>query len=111
MLNIKCYKLRGIEKDICVAEQKIAYNFACMWDTVGKKILNSDMAEVGKSDAFSDIEKSVIVSLMRDEFNKYNHDAIIVAFRQGFRKYCTKPFIATNFEQIGEIFKIPYNVI
>ena len=40
-----------------------------------------------------------------------NIDAIIVAFRNGFKSYCEKFFIASNYEQVGKTFAIPYGII
>jgi len=110
-MKMKCYKIRGIEKSICTAEQKIAYNFAFMWIDSGKKILNSNMAEVEKSKAFSDIEKFILRDLEEEKFNRYNHDAIMIAFRQGFENYCYNFFITADYKYIGEVFKIPYEII
>lgn len=106
---MKCHKINGIEKSVCTAEQKIAYNFAFMWCDVGKKLFNSDNAEVVKSDALQVIVNNVIQELQSDKFKRFNIDAIIVAFRQGFRNYCTENyFIANDYETIGKYFSIPY---
>jgi len=111
MNKFKCHKISNIEKSICTCEQKIAYNFAFMWFETGKKILNSNMFEVGKSEAFADIERSVSESLKAEEFKKYNKDVILIAFRQGFRDYCNNFFIAAEYAQVGKVFTIPYEII
>lgn len=42
---------------------------------------------------------------------KYNPDAIIIAFRQGFVDYCDNFFIASDYKKIGSVFAIPYEII
>ena len=111
MKKFKCKKIKNVDKQICTAEQKIAYNFAFMWVDIGKKIKASDNAEFAKSELYHTIEKSVLNSLRDEKFNKYNLDAIIVAFRNGFRKYCENYFIAADYKCIGECFEIPYEIV
>lgn len=107
---MKCHKINNVDKNVCTAEQKIAYNFAFAWSDVGKKILNSDMTEVNKSEAIGDIERFILESLQDKKFNRFNKDAIIVAFRQGFKDYCQNYFIATSYKEIGNVFCIPYGI-
>lgn len=111
-MKLKCRKIPGIEKSICTAEQKIAYNYAFSCYELGKKILSQDLPEFVKSEYFNDITLKVIKNIQNNpELSKYNIDCIIVAFRQGFKKYCTNYFIATNYTQIGKCFAIPYDII
>lgn len=108
---IKCKKIRNVEKSICTAEQKIAYNYAFNYVDLGKKILKADTAEINKADGFQQIETLVLKSVQsKKEMEKYNIDAIIIAFRNGFRKYCENFFIANDYETIGKCFCIPYEV-
>ena len=68
--------------------------------------------EFVKSDAIMEIEQNVIDSIKFHEIDKkYNIDAIIIAFRNGFRNYCNNYFIAYNYEIIGKTFYIPYDVV
>lgn len=111
-MKLKCKKIRNIDKQVCTCEQKIAYNYAFKWVDTGKKILSSNMAEIGKSQAFMDIEKLVVKSIKENKIDKkYNIDAIVIAFRQGFRNYCNNFFIASNYESIGKCFIIPYEIV
>lgn len=112
MITLRCKKIYDIDKNICTCEQKIAYNYAFSWSDKGKQILNADTPEFVKAEAIEsiiDFVKKDIAS--RDDMKKYNHDAIIIAFRQGFKKYCKNWFIAADYESIGKAFPIPYNVI
>lgn len=108
---IKCKKIRDIEKSTCTAEQKIAYNFAFRYADLGKKILATDTAEFVKADGFHQVETIVRKDIESSaEMKKYNIDAITIAFRNGFKNYCKNPFIALNYETIGNCFKIPYTI-
>ena len=90
---MKCHKIRGIDLKICTAEQKIAYNYAFMWVDCGKKIFNSNSPESVKSEELQNIIKSIIKSIKQNGTDKtYNIDAIITAFRNGFRGYCKRCF-------------------
>lgn len=109
---MKCKKIKGIEKSVCTAEQKIAYNYAFQWYDIGKKFLNDEnTTEANKSESMHYIEDCVIKSIKNQGIDKkYNIDAIIIAFRQGFRKYCDNFFIANDYETIGKYFAIPYEI-
>lgn len=112
-MTLACKKIYGVDKSICTCEQKIAYNFASMWLDIGKKILSTDNAEFVKDEAIQDIYNSVSRSIKENkEINgHYNLDAIMIAFRQGFRRYCETHFIAHDYKTIGECFRIPYKVV
>ena len=108
---MKCRKIQNVDKSVCVAEQQIAYNFAFRYSDLGKKVLQADTAEINKADGFFQIENLVLEEIKSNEaIKRYNIDAIIVAFRNGFRKFCEKPFIAHNYEVVGECFAIPYDI-
>ena len=53
---IKCKKIKNVDKYVCTAEQKIAYNYAFSYIEFGKKILKADTAEINKTDGFFQIE-------------------------------------------------------
>lgn len=109
---LKCKKITNVEKSVCTAEQKIAYNYACRYANLGKKILNADAPEFVKADGYFQIEQMILQEIKSNvKLNKLNIDAVIVAFRQGFKEYCKNPFIAVSFSQIGNCFKIPYEII
>lgn len=113
-MKLKCKKIKNVEKSICTAEQKIAYNYAFQWYSYGKSVFtDKNITEVNKSASLQYVIDCVIDSIKRNEIDKkYNIDAIIISFRQGFRKYCTENFfIANNYEKIGECFCIPYEII
>ena len=112
MTKFKVSKIPNIEKSVCCAEQKIACNYAFMWEDAGKKIFNSNNAEFVKSEAYIQIENSVTNSIKNNpKMKRYNLDVIIIAFRQGFKEFCKSRFSDRfSYEFIGNTFKIPYEI-
>lgn len=111
-MKIKCKKLNGVEKSICTCEQKIAYNYAFSWCDTYKSRIKECATEMQKAEVLQDIIDFVTKDILRrEDMKKYNIDAIIIAFRQGFKNYCNDFFIASNYNKIGEVFKIPYEII
>lgn len=101
---MKCKKINGVDKSICTAEQKIAYNYAFSWSDICRKTLNDKTA-------IQDIEKNIIENIKHNGIDKkYNIDAILIAFRSGFEKYCKNPFIAYDYDIIGKCFSIPFEI-
>lgn len=108
----KCNKIKNVDKSVCTAEQKIAYNYAFSWYDIGKKIIDKNIPEFVKSESFYQIEKEITKDIKNNpKMQKYNIDIIIIAFRQGFKNYCENFFIATDYKKIGEVFKIPYQIV
>lgn len=111
-MTLKCKKIRGVDKSVCTAEQMIAYNYAFMFKCSGKKILSADVAESIKSNGIFQLERLILNDLRnKPEMQKYNIDAIMIAFRAGFKEYCKRPFIACSYDSIGKCFAIPYDII
>ena len=111
-MKFKCAKIRNIDKSVCTCEQKIAYNYAFMYVDRGKRIINSGIPAIHKDELFHNIEKLVIDGIKREGIDKkYNLDAIMIAFRQGFETYCKSPFIASDYSDIGKCFDIPYDIV
>ena len=111
-MKVKTNKIYGIDKSICCAEQKIAYNIAHSWSDIVKAALEKCYTEVQKHEiVFEAIQKSLKNFEETYGAEKYNIDAIFIALNQGMRKYCEKPFIAFSYESIGKAFPIPYERI
>ena len=111
-MKIKVHKIRGIDMAVCTAEQKIAYNlaFANYYDY--RDTFLGLPTEMAKSEAVTELRDNWL-RLYRMSCNytgKYNEDAIAVALNQGIRSYMEKPFIASDYSQIGDCFKLPYNI-
>ena len=89
--KMKLHKIKNVSIDVCAAEQKIAYNIA-----------------------FSLKDYGFTVKKMMEHYrlgysykpNRYNEEAIETALNNGFAKYVEHPFIASNYEIIGETFTL-----
>ena len=104
---MKCNKIRGIEKSICTCEQKIAYNYSFAWRDTYLRRASECTTEAEKKAVFEDIADFINKEITtRDNMKKYNADAIMTAFRNGFLNYCEKFFIATSYEAIGQAFTL-----
>ena len=81
------HKLRGVDVEVCSAEQMIAYNLAC---------------------AFSEYEQDAerIFSLWTQRSGRYNSAAVFEALQNGLNEYRKRPFIATNYESVGKVFNL-----
>ena len=101
---MKFHKIKGIEKLVCTAEQKIAYNFAFAdYDWV----MRSDMELWQYLDSVIKRIKECHPKMMK----RYNIDAIIHCLRNGFINYCkTKHYILSTYEEIGKMFPSLYPV-
>lgn len=94
-------KIPNVEKDICTAEQKIAYNFAFRYrDFDGHKEL-TDLLRVVTADIKGNPK------LMQ----RYDIDSIIHCLRNGYIDYRKNyPAILTDYKTIGKIFYSLYAV-
>lgn len=108
---MKTRKIRNVAKEVCTAEQKIAYNMAFRAHISYGDQYKAAYSNVDKSQIVFKIRDSLIDAFKRDYDTKaYNLDVIFVALNQGLRNYLEKPFIATDYEEIGKAFPIPYGI-
>lgn len=92
-------KIRGIDKQVCTAEQKIAYNFACRY----RDLNNIELYQLAYMVA-DEIKRS-------PELAKYDIDSITHCFRNGFINYKNNyPTILTDYETIGKVFYSLYEI-
>lgn len=100
---MKFHKIKGIDKNICTCEQKIAYNFAFAdyeW------AMHSDMELQEYLDNVTQRIKN-----NTDIMKKYDIDAIIHCLRQGFINFCkAECHILSSYEDIGKMFSPLYPV-
>lgn len=108
---MKTHKIRNIDKSICCAEQKIAYNIAFRCDVWKHN-------EFEKLRAIYPGEANRACHDLRDFYIKqykaqYPHsninlDAVFHCLTNGLYNYMCNPFIATDYETIGKAFPILY---
>lgn len=86
-------KIRGIDINVCAAEQVIAYNLAFYWhDTI------KDAGQVVRA-AREQLESY--------KFDRYDRATILTALRNGYDAYIARKYhIIFNYEEIGEVFKL-----
>lgn len=107
---MKYHKIRNVSKEVCTAEQKIAYNLARARYSVHKKEFDRvNTANPGA--ARNDCER--LVCLWMDIYTygdkvRYDVDAIACALRSGIYDFMCNPFIATSYEQVGRAFPANY---
>lgn len=94
-------KIPNVEKDICTAEQMIAYNFAFRYrDFDGEKEL-VDLLQVVTND----------IKCNKKMVMRYDIDSIIHCLRNGYIEYRKNyPAIITDYKTIGKIFFTLYPV-
>lgn len=103
------HKIRGIDKEVCTAEQKIAYNYAFMYRSTMEKIHDSDTTEITKDEAYQQVIGWVIRGVKDNGIDKkYNIDAIVHCFRNGIKNYMEGFSVLWNYEDIGKIFPCLY---
>ena len=105
------HKIKNVEKTVCTAEQKIAYNLAFANHINHGTKYNELSCTIAKEEAVfkmiaSDM-KCFKLSYTYKE-GQYNEDAIFSALRSGLKNYMDKPFIANNYEEIGKTFPANY---
>lgn len=100
---MKFHKIKGIDKNICTCEQKIAYNYAFAdYDWA----MRSDMELQQYLDNVTQRIKE-----NSEIMKKYDIDAIIHCLRQGFINFCkAKYHVLRNYEDIGKMFPSLYPV-
>ena len=101
---MKFHKIRNVEKSVCTAEQKIAYNFAFAdysW------AMRSDM-ELWQ---YLDSVTKRIYESHPEIVKRYDVDAIIHCLRNGFINYCkSKNHVMGSYDEIGKMFPSLYPV-
>lgn len=111
-MKMKCHKIPNIKKTVCTAEQKVAYNMAFMCHISFQDKYNACETEMQRCDLLSQMRDFHIRCLQaKEDEKKWNYDAIFAALNSGLRKYMEHPFIASDYEKIGEYFKIPYAIV
>lgn len=111
-MKLKGVKIRNIEKSVCCGEQVIAYNWAFHYREVLERIEKQNVIAMVKNDLFFELRDKIISQIKADEkYSKYNIDIIFIALSSGLKEYVKNYSILSKYEEIGNIFKVPYEVI
>lgn len=108
---MKYHKIKGIEKSVCTAEQKIAYNLAFRAHISYQDIY--DKARYVSAICVSDIIHQIVDQEMKEysfssDHGKYDMNLIKSALSAGLKQYLDNPFIASDYERIGKAFPANY---
>lgn len=112
MTKLKYKAIRGVDKTICTAEQKIAYNLAFRLHISYQDNYNVLDSGFAKSQAIVDMVNYAIKSYCHacDYVPcMYNLDAIKAALHAGLQAYLDKNGpVAGSYEEIGKMFPAHY---
>ena len=108
---MKYHKIKGVEKSVCTAEQKIAANIAFR--------INISFGDQYKEAATAIIKDEILKKAVRVMLNawrrdypgpaaKYDNDAIFCALNAGIKEYMDHFQIFANYESIGRAFPALY---
>lgn len=110
---MRYHKIRGVEKSICTAEQKIAYNVAFYRtdeyrDTWKKH--KDEYLRFQQKEFILDAVKWCMRFIKMDEAicKKYDIDAIESALRNGLENYWNGKVVFSSYEEIGQTFPALY---
>lgn len=96
---LKTRKIPGVDKSVCCAEQKIAYNLAFSTrDHILRCGLNGEQAVAEAMKFWRHCPES--------QNSRHNSDAIRAALAGGLDNYLNSFFIASSYEQIGKSFPL-----
>lgn len=111
-MKMKHHKIRGVDLNVCTAEQKIAYNLAfrahiTFEETYKKAFAVSAICASEVLEQILDFE----MSSFRASYSytgKYNEDAIKSALRAGLSDYLLHFHLYSTYEEIGKAFPAYY---
>lgn len=109
---MRLHKIRGVEKEVCTVEQKIAYNMA-----FNAHINFGDQYEKIKASGCEAAIAECVIKIRDAELRWYQDnpnyknvkcdiDGVFVALNNGLRNYLDRFFIANDYKTIGERFPI-----
>ena len=110
---MKYHKIPNVEKSVCTAEQKIAYNIAFQlyisYADQFKKV-NAVNSGAARADCDDLARKGLEWYKMAYSYKpgKYDEDAIFSALLAGLYDYLSDSHIFTNYEDIGRAFPAHY---
>ena len=106
-MKMNYHKIPGIEKNICTAEQKIAYNIAFTININHGDDFLKIPSQFEKSNAIYKLIK-IYIQEFKNQNLKYNIDAIQCCLNAGLENFLEKPFIALNYEEVSTAFPAYY---
>ena len=108
---MKYHKIRGVALDVCTKEQKIAYNIAFRLHISSGDAYKKIAATYPRfvvSDAENQLLAHALHEWTRNGDPRLDVDAIFSALRAGLHEYLLHPFIAADYETVGNAFPALY---
>ena len=108
---MKYHKIPGVEKTLCTAEQKIAYNYASAYYDTFYKEYKIQVTEHYKHDVLIDFRDFCMDAICKNEkiTKKYDIDSIFCCLNAGLCSFMELEYhILTSYEEIGEMFPAHY---
>lgn len=101
---MKYGKIKGIEKNICTAEQVVAYNLAFKYRDMIKPVYDKMPMGFQKNEVIMQAARR-----LSNEVEKYDADAVFCALTAGLEKYMNSKYaILTTYSEISEMFPALY---
>ena len=111
-VKMQYHKIRGVEKSVCTAEQKIAYNLAHAYAYEYRQTWKKDKDKYMRFQQSEFIYEAVCWCYKMWKtcrgYDKYNADAIESALRAGMENYFNGNAILCSYEEIGRTFPALY---
>ena len=99
--NMKYHKIKNIDKSVCTAEQKIAYNLA-WYECCGAENLTADDCENVIEGCMKHWSREIAKC---PKSAQYDSDAILASLNAGMRNYIASGCrIPSSYEAVGEMF-------
>lgn len=103
-MKLKTHKIPGIEKEVCTAEQIIAYNLAfAHYPSI------QDAPTAAEALATAARRRDIALKELQKNGTRYNIDAIFCAYNAGIMDYTNgSHHIFTNYQEVGNAFPLLY---
>ena len=99
--NMKYHKIKNIDKSVCTADQKIAYNLA-WYECFGAENLTADDCENVIEGCMKHWSREIAKC---PKSAQYDSDAILASLNAGMRNYIASGCrIPSSYEAVGEMF-------
>ena len=104
---MKTHKIQGVEKDVCTAEQKIAYNMAFSDYPTIQRVLRDYCKDEAAAIAYR--LRDIHIEELKRQGSRYNLDAVFCAYNAGIWDYVARDYhIIGSYEDIGKAFPVLY---
>lgn len=104
------HKIYHINKTVCTAEQKIAYNYGFSYYDIFEKIKKNNNIQSVETETNKLIDLIAKNMEQDNKINKYNIDAIVYCLRYSITNNIYHGQVFTNYSDIGKSFPLLYDI-